>query len=118
MHDVTEGGLATALEELSIAGNHRIRVDTHKIPVYPETARICGLLGLDPMGLIGSGSLLLCCRPYACGRLLRELRRAGIEVSEIGEIREPGKGIDARHRLQPVAWPRFEADEITRLYSA
>jgi hypothetical protein len=25
MHDVTEGGLATALEEFSTAGNHRIR---------------------------------------------------------------------------------------------
>jgi hydrogenase maturation factor len=118
MHDVTEGGLATALEELSIAGNHRIRIDMHKIPVYSETARICGLLGLDPMGLIGSGSLLLCCRQYACDQLLWELRKAGIEVSVIGEIREPGKGIDARHQLQPVTWPRFEADEITRLFSA
>jgi len=118
MHDVTEGGLATALEELSIAGNHRIRIDMHKIPVYSETARICGLLGLDPMGLIGSGSLLLCCRQYACDQLLREIRKAGIEVSVIGEIREPGKGIDAQHQLQPVTWPRFEADEITRLFSA
>jgi HAD superfamily hydrolase (TIGR01549 family) len=118
MHDVTEGGLATALEELGIAGNHRIRIDVHKIPVYSETARICGLLGLDPMGLIGSGSLLLCCRQYACDQLLGEIRKAGIEVSVIGEIREPGKGIDARHQLQPVTWPRFEADEITRLFSA
>ncbi|MEN8809162.1 MAG: HAD-IA family hydrolase [Desulfobacterales bacterium] len=118
MHDVTEGGLATALEELSSAGNHRIRIDMHKIPVYSETARICGLLSLDPMGLIGSGSLLLCCRQYACDPLLREIRKAGIEVSVIGEIREPGKGIDAQHQLQPVIWPRFEADEITRLFSA
>ena len=118
MHDVTEGGLATALEELSSAGNHRIRIDMHKIPVYSETARICGLLSLDPMGLIGSGSLLLCCRQYACDQLLREIRKVGIEVSVIGEIREPGKGIDAQHQLQPVTWPRFEADEITRLFSA
>jgi hydrogenase maturation factor len=118
MHDVTEGGLATALEELSSAGRHRIRIDMHKIPVYSETVRICGLLELDPMGLIGSGSLLLCCRQYACDQLLREIRKAGIEVSLIGEIREPGKGIDARLQLQPVTWPRFEADEITRLFSA
>jgi HAD superfamily hydrolase (TIGR01509 family) len=118
MHDVTEGGLATALEELSIAGNHRIRIDMHKIPVYSETARICGLLGLDPLGLIGSGSLLLCCRQYACDQLLLKLRKAGIEVSEIGEIRESGRGIDAQHQHQRVTWPRFEADEITRLFSA
>ena len=72
MHDVTEGGLATALEELSIAGGHRIRIETDRIPVYPETEKICGLLKLDPLGLIGSGSLLICCRKGACDALERK----------------------------------------------
>ena len=59
MHDVTEGGLATALDELSIAGNHKIKIYTDKIPVFPETRKISDLLDIDPLGLIGSGSLLI-----------------------------------------------------------
>ena len=117
MHDVTEGGLATALEELSIAGGHRIRVDMEKIPIYPETARICGLLKLDPFGLIGSGSLLICCRRYSGKQLVQRIRKAGIAVSSIGEVREAGSGIEALRRHQPVPWPQFEADEITRLFA-
>jgi hydrogenase maturation factor len=63
MHDVTEGGLATALEELSIAAGRRINVDMDKIPIFPQTAKICRLLDINPFGLIGSGSLLICCKP-------------------------------------------------------
>ena len=59
MHDVTEGGLATAVRELGAAGGRRLRLHLDRIPVYPQTARICDLLGLDPLGLIGSGSLLI-----------------------------------------------------------
>ncbi len=36
MHDVTEGGLATALTELSIAGGHEVRVDLDKIRFSPR----------------------------------------------------------------------------------
>ncbi len=116
MHDVTEGGLATALAELSLAGNHRIRVDMEKIPIFPETARICGLLKLDPLGLIGSGSLLICCRNYAAKQLVQNIRKAGIAVSILGEVREAGSGIEALRQHQPVPWPQFEVDEITRLF--
>jgi len=55
MHDVTEGGLATALEELSTAGEHKIAVQMDAVPVHPLTRKICDTMGLDPLGLIGSG---------------------------------------------------------------
>jgi hydrogenase maturation factor len=71
---------------------------------------------LDPLGLIGSGSLIICCRQYARDILLNEIRKSGIQVAEIGEVREAGKGIGAWRDRRPVAWPTFEADEITRLF--
>ena len=116
MHDVTEGGLATALEELSIAGGCRIRINMENIPIYRETAKICGLLKLDPLGLIGSGSLIICCRRYSSDILLEKLTAEGISVAVIGEVREAGKGVEAVRNRQPTAWPVFEADEITRLF--
>ncbi len=116
MHDVTEGGLATALEELSIAGGYRIRIAMERIPIYRETTRICGLLKLDPLGLIGSGSLIICCRQYSSDLLQEKLAAEAIPVAVIGEVREAGQGVEAVRNRKPSPWPTFEADEITRLF--
>jgi hydrogenase maturation factor len=116
MHDITEGGLATALTELSIAGGHRLYIDLAQIMVFPETIKICDLLHINPMGLIGSGSLIICCKPEAQKELIAEISAANIAVSCIGKVMEPGKGIDAERHGQPEKWPFFEADELTRLF--
>jgi hydrogenase expression/formation protein HypE len=116
MHDVTEGGLATALHELSIAGSHKICVDVDKIPVFEQTRRICAALGIDPLGLIGSGSLLICCRPDHCKRLTARIRAAGIAVTEIGVVGRAGSGIEAHASGRTRSWPAFEVDEITKLF--
>jgi hydrogenase expression/formation protein HypE len=116
MHDVTEGGLATAAEELSIAGGYRIKMDMDTIPVFAETRKVCRLLGIDPLGLIGSGSLLICCRQTGCESLMSAIRRAGIDVACIGQVLEKGQGIAALKKAQPTPWPQFEVDEITQLF--
>jgi len=118
MHDVTEGGLATALDELSIAGGHRLRVDMDKIPVFPQTEKICRLLNIDPLGLIGSGSLLICCNSNVHQDLMIQIRKANIYVTCIGEVIEKGRGIEALSNNTPVKWPCFEVDEIARLFSS
>ena len=116
MHDITEGGLTTALEELSMAGGHQIKVNMDTIPVFEQTRKICGLLGIDPLGLIGSGSLLICCRESGCEGLMSAIRTQGIDVTCIGEVLEEGRGIIAEKDGQPAPWPQFETDEITRLF--
>jgi hydrogenase expression/formation protein HypE len=116
MHDITEGGLATAVEELSIAGGHRIKIDMDAIPVFEETQKICRLLNIQPLGLIGSGSLLICCRQAGCQQLMDKIRKGGIEVTCIGEVQEKGQGVLAVKGGQPATWPDFEVDEITRLF--
>jgi HAD superfamily hydrolase (TIGR01509 family) len=116
MHDITEGGLSTALKELSIAGGHRIRVDMEKIPVYPQTEKICRLLGINPIGLIGSGSLLICCRKDYSETLMTHIKDAGIDVTCIGKVLETGRGIEAVSKAGQVEWPSFEVDEIVRLF--
>jgi hydrogenase maturation factor/beta-phosphoglucomutase-like phosphatase (HAD superfamily) len=116
MHDVTEGGLATAAQELSIAGGHRLRIDLDRIPILSETRRIGRLLGINPLGLIGSGSLLICCRESGCESLMTAIRQAGVAVSCIGEVQEKGQGVAAVESAMPTEWPQFEVDEITQLF--
>ncbi|UCF94652.1 MAG: HAD hydrolase-like protein [Desulfobacterales bacterium] len=116
MHDVTEGGLATALEELSIAGGHRIQIHLDRIPILPETRKICRLLDINPLGLIGSGSLLICCRQEGCENLIRTISATGTEITCIGEVRGEGRGIEALQNNEKVVWPCFEVDEITHLF--
>lgn len=117
MHDVTEGGLATALMELSAAGGRKIAVQIEKIPVFEQTRRLCAVLGLDPLGLIGSGSLLICCRPSKSPVLMRQLDARGIAVTVIGRVIGRGRGVEASHHGQSVPWPHFEVDEITKLFA-
>ena len=116
MHDVTEGGLSTAVAELSIAGRHRVRIDMEKIPVFDQTRRLCQALGISPLGLIGSGSLLICCRPEKKEPLLQAIQNAGISATCIGEVMEKGQGVVAWKGSGPVEWPHFKVDELARLF--
>lgn len=116
LHDVTEGGIATALAELSLAGGWGVRVKKDSVPVYPQTRRMGEILGIDPLGLIGSGSLLICCRTDVVEELISHLRNNRIDVVEIGEITKNKAGIEATMNQAETQWPCFDVDEITRLF--
>ena len=115
LHDVTEGGLATAVRELAAATGRGVTVHVDRVPVLPETRRVCDLLGADPLGLIGSGGLLVCCSPDQARDLLAALETAGIAATVIGHLDETGAGVAALERGRPAPWPRFAADEAARL---
>ncbi len=117
LHDVTEGGLATALRELGIAGGYRIRVNLEKIPIFPRTRKICRLLNLDPLGLIASGSLLICCRKNTYSTLVKNMKKARIRVSLIGEVEDKGKGVRAFRAKKQHPWPDPPVDEIAHLFA-
>jgi hydrogenase maturation factor len=76
---------------------------------------MCKLLGLDPLGLIGSGSLLITCSPDEAGHLAGALRAAGIQATDIGEVLEAGQGVEALRCGEPAELPQFERDEVSRL---
>jgi hydrogenase expression/formation protein HypE len=116
MHDVTEGGLVTAIEEFSKAGSHGIKIDMEKIPVYKRTEHVCRLLNLNPLGLIGSGSLLIICDPAHTQKLMSQIENAGIQATCIGKVLGKGSSVIALEKGQQIPWPEFEVDEITRLY--
>ena len=86
------------------------------IPVFPETENICRLLDISPLGLIGSGTLLICCRPNQSKKMMGTLLNEGIRVTCIGEVMDQEAGIIAHTQAGPQDWPTFEVDEITRLF--
>jgi hydrogenase maturation factor len=118
LHDVTEGGLAAALRELAAATGRGVLVHLDRVPVSPETRRLCGLLGADPLGLIASGSLLVCCDPAEVADVRAALEAAGVPAAEIGELTEEGAGVVALERGRPAPWPEFATDEAARLLTA
>ncbi len=116
MHDVTEGGVATAVRELSIAAQCGLVIDMDSLPVFEQTREIGRLLGIDPLGLIGSGSLLICCRPEYWREVRDAIAQAGIAVACIGEFTDSPNGVEAVGTRGKSPWPSFAVDEITRLY--
>ncbi len=116
MHDPTEGGLATGLHELAEAAGVGMRVDLSKIPILPETARICEKLRLNPLGLLASGALLIAVAAKDSGRVLQALEAGGISAAVIAKVWERNKGIRLAERGEIRDLPVFARDEVARLF--
>jgi hydrogenase maturation factor len=117
MHDATEGGLATALHELAAASGVGLRIDRDRITILPEGAAICGAFGLDPLGTLASGALLLTLAPADAGIVIHALAREGIDSHFIGQVvaREKGVTLVDGARTEPL--PVFHQDELTRIFT-
>lgn len=117
LHDPTEGGLATGLRELARAAGVGLVVEQSAIPVLRECERLCRHFGLDPLGLIGSGSLLIAAAPGRADAIVARLTDTRIAAAVIGEIVPAEQGCAMRFpdgTRQPL--PVFERDEIARLF--
>jgi hydrogenase expression/formation protein HypE len=117
MHDATEGGIATALHEIAAAAGVGLRIDRERIVTIPEGAELCAAYGLDPLGTIASGALLLTLAPADAGVVIHALAREGIDCHFIGQVvaREQGVMLVEGNVARPL--PVFPQDEITRLFA-
>jgi hydrogenase maturation factor len=117
MHDPTEGGVATACWEMAQAADVGLRVDRERIPVLPEARALCEAFGLDPLGTIASGSLLLAVDPADAPRVTAACREAGIDCTPIGRVTEPSEGVSLVTAGHARPMPTFPQDQITRIFS-
>lgn len=113
MHDPTEGGLATALWELSDASGHGIQLADSDNPLLPE-ASLCTALGLDPWGVIASGALLLTARDDRVEAMQLAFQEAGIKLFVLGNMVERS-GVFTQ---DGKALARPARDEIARLFES
>src|SRR5262249_1858437 len=117
MHDPTEGGVATALWELADAAEVGLAVEAERIPLVADGGALCWEFGLDPLGTIASGALLLVLAPSDAGVVLHAFAREGIDAAFIGRVVPREAGVVLTRGGQPGPLPRFDQDEITRLFA-
>jgi hydrogenase expression/formation protein HypE len=95
LRDPTRGGLATTLNELAQQSDVGMWLQESAIPVRPEVAAACELLGLDPLYVANEGKLIAICPAEHAEPLLAAMRShpRGRDAAIIGRV------TDDRHRF-------------------
>ena len=115
LHDLTEGGLAMAAREITAAaGNLGATIDQAAVPLFPETQVIAAALELDPLGMLGSGSLLVASAPDAVDTMIAAGAATGLLVTEIGTVIGGTTRVTFRRNGSRTPMPRFATDEVSR----
>jgi hydrogenase expression/formation protein HypE len=87
MRDPTRGGLAATLNELAHQSSVGFRISEEALPIKPEVAAACDLLGLDPLYVANEGKLVAIVAPEAADDILAAMRAhpLGRDAAIIGE---------------------------------
>lgn len=123
MHDVTEGGVATAVHEMATASNLGAVILKEKLlnssEMYSDITRtLCNIYKLNPLGVISSGALLIASAPEKSEVICQGLNDAGISASIIGKLTPQNTGNWLAHstnKKDPL--PIFETDEISKIFN-
>lgn len=116
MHDPTEGGVINGIVEMAIASEKEIEVDLARIPIYRESQILCREFGLDPLGVIASGALLLTIAPEELTPLATAFARAAIPIEVLGEVKKGPSRVIARDEKGRREIHPFSRDEILKLH--
>jgi hydrogenase maturation factor len=115
MHDPTEGGVATGLWELAKAGGRGLHARASAIPVLAETAAVCAVLGLDPLRLLASGSLLMAVPPADALAIVQALGARGIPAADIAEVRDADEPVQIEVAGGVAPLRPADRDEIAKV---
>ena len=97
LRDPTRGGLSATLNEIVTAAGVGITLDEAQIPVSPDVAAACELLGLDPLNIANEGKLIAICPSAKADPLLAIMRAhpLGQNAAIIGKVTD-----DPSHLVQ------------------
>ena len=118
MHDPTEGGLATALYEMAEACGMTLRIDAPAIRVFDETRALCDALGLDPLGLLASGSLLAIVSAEDGAMLASRRNGEDPGFRRIGEVEAGPARVILGGEATAAPMPTFPRDELARFFDS
>ncbi|MEP0804854.1 MAG: hydrogenase expression/formation protein HypE [Chloroflexota bacterium] len=94
LRDPTRGGLATTLNEIAAQSNVSILLDENTLPVHPEVAAACEMLGFDPLYIANEGKVVCILPREEAEKVLGVMRktRYGEGAVIIGEVTAEPKG--------------------------
>jgi len=112
LRDPTRGGLATAVVEVARASGVAVELWEKEIPVRPEVAGACEVLGLDPLYLANEGKVIVWAEERAAEEILAVMRanEFGSEAAIIGRV---VAGDPGRVHLQTLVGGRRVVDVLT-----
>ncbi|MDR0797214.1 MAG: hypothetical protein LBE70_00625 [Nitrososphaerota archaeon] len=117
MHDATEGGLITALNELSEASNVGMRINWENIPIQNEMLTLKKQFHLDDdqvLSLSSTGTILAAVSPASKQKAIETLKQQGFYAHFIGEFTEVKDRILIRTGKKNV-FPLTAKDAYTEL---
>lgn len=91
MHDVTEGGLSVALNEIADASRVGFEVIYEELPIDSHIKSILDYFGIDPLNTSNTGSLIAAIPPEKLDETISVLRNLNIEAHVIGKFTESGR---------------------------
>lgn len=100
LRDPTRGGFATTLNEIAGQSGVVVTVEEQTLPLRPEVAAGCSVLGLDPLYLANEGKLI-CILPQEKAEAALDVMRSfaeGREAVRVGTVETP----DAKTRSGQV----------------
>ncbi|MBS3907845.1 MAG: AIR synthase family protein [Syntrophaceae bacterium] len=116
MHDPTEGGLINGIIEMAIASGKEFEVDLEKVFIYEESRILCGEFGINPLGTIASGALLLTVSPKDLPALQKAFQKVSIPIRGIGSVkRGPARALAVEGKRKKQLKPLLR-DEILKIY--
>lgn len=119
LHDPTEGGLATGITEIAAASRLGAFVSEAAIPIYAETKAIATALGLNPFGMLASGTLLAAIKPAGMADVEAACHAAEIPFAWIGKLVAAEHGCRIRLEAGGERELRtFATDEASRALNA
>lgn len=97
MRDPTRGGVAALCNEFARSAGVEIRLEETALPVRPEVAAACELLGLDSLYIANEGKLVAAVAAGAAEKALKALQShpLGRKASIIGEVKKGEAGLVA-----------------------